>query len=307
MQKITSLLCLSLLLSPCFVKAQDHRTYEEVVKQGSNKKNRKPKNNQNQSIVISHNQNNEQIDQNSAIQRIQSLDISTPKTVEQINTIEDHSISTISIESSSPVEQKKRGFFGKIFNTTKSYRDLAVDWLTSNSIDKQWRDQAQNDIKWAMLEENSAVKKNRNGNEDFIKIHQDIEKKPSKRHEIILQMFEFLKKNEENVHYIDMFVRADSKGLPFDTAGLLEDTYKTLEAEKKYDLLLLALITSEIQDRVQAKQKTCNYIYNMTKDNKNVVGLESKDDYNDPSVVFKQSQQLMNIIKEKSSKTVDNK
>lgn len=338
MQK-TSLLCLSLLLNPCFVGAMEQKALgdkNELTKKDNfpklqkfNKKSSPTKNssqtNNNQIVLSNENEikenNNNHILSNSIDKGLENLifnsdDDSSSQLMkprknsnEKQNIIEfnnvqeqpivDNNNNFISIESSSPIEQQRRGFFGKLLNSTKSYRGLALEWLKSDSIDKQWRDQAQNDIKWAIIEENAAVKKNRNGNENFITIFQEVQKNPSSGHSRALQMLEYLKKNEDNTGHIDKFVHADGKGLPFDTAGLLEDTYKTLETEKKHDLFVLALVTQEVQRRVQEYQKTCNYIYNMTKDNKNVVGVNSTDDYNDASVLFTQSQQLMNVVKQK--------
>lgn len=196
-------------------------------------------------------------------------------------------------ESSSPVEQEKRGFFGKLWSMGKSYRDLSLYWLNQNEIPQKSREQAQNDIKWAITEENKTIKYNRNNNENFINNLKNCEKFTDFRHKLILTMLGYLKENEINTQFLDKFVHANEKGLPFDNSQILDDTYKILQSEDKHDFFALALMTLEVMNRVQERQKTRNHIYAQTKDNKKVVGHFSDKDYSNPQVVYDKTQHLM--------------
>jgi len=285
--KRTSLLCLSLLLCPFFAVGMDQKIFNDKNFPTLTPKKKIAKSNTTlyKDVV----ENNTNKIQENYEDDVKELDLQFA--LEQLDNkvkIEQNNI----IDSSSPIEQKKYSFTQKLINSSYTAREMALSWL-KDGIAREWRDQALHDFDWAIGQELKDVKKNRDGNEDFITLLEKFSKNSEKRHEHILVMLNYLKKNEDNMAYLDEFVQVDKKGLAFESSGLLADTYKTLETEKKHDLFVLGLIAQEIQKRVLDYQKTCNYIYNMTKDNKNVIGKESKDKYENPFVVFGQSQDLM--------------
>ena len=306
--KRTSLLCLSLLLCPFFAVAMDQKIFNDknFPKLNQKKKISSKSNTTLYKDVVENNTNKTVGMDQKDIDALDDLQFAIDELVERNIKAEQSNI----IDSSSPVEQKKYTLTQKIGLASWTARDLALSWL-EKGIPQEWRDQALHDFDWAIGQELKDVKKNRNGNEDFVAVLEAIEKTSTKRHDHILVMLNYLKKNEDNMVHLDKFVQVDQKGLAFGSSGLLGDTYKTLETEKKHDLFVLGLIAQEIQKRVLDYQRTCNYIYNMTKDNKDVIGKESKDKYENPFVVFGEAQDLMKElnkkIEEKQQKELEEK
>jgi hypothetical protein len=297
--KKKTLLSITLLLCPGLIFSMNPKSFPKV---NNSKKIRRSNN-----IPIQKQSNNTDSFSVLEEQKIEEINDSSQEVIiiDTVNEIvpndtriedNDQSVNNFLIESSSPVEQEKRGFFGKLWAAGKSYRDLSLYWLSQKEIPTKTREQAQNDVKWGITEENKAIKINRNNNEDFVTILKNCEKKSSHRHETILKMAAYLKKNEDHTQHLDKFVHADEKGLPFDNSQILEDTYKMLQSEDKHDLFMLGLITLEVMNRVGNRQNTRNHIYTQTKDNKKVVGHLSDKDYTNPQVVYQKTQLLMKEV-----------
>lgn len=299
--KKTTLLSITLLLCPGLIFSMNQND-KNFLKVGNQKKPGRSKNistpkqsdSTNSFCALKEQKLEDLNDSNSEVTIIDTVNTIVPNDTKIENN--DQLINNFLTESSSPVEQERRGFFGKLWSFNKSTRELSIYWLNQKEIPTKNREQAQNDVKWAITDENKAIKLNRNNNEDFVNILKNCEKNSAHQHEIILKMAGYLKKNEDHTQHLDKFVHADEKGLPFDNSQILEDTYKMLQSEDKHDLFMLGLITLEVMNRVENRQKTRNHIYAQTKDNKKIVGHFSDKDYTNPQVVYQKTQLLMKEV-----------
>lgn len=202
------------------------------------------------------------------------------------------------VHSMTPAIQKDYSLSQKFYNNTyHTPRSLALSWFKAE-VSPEWRNRFIRDVSKAITAENETIVSNRDENkgEEVVNLIGKLKNKKMVRHDLILKMLHYFKKSEDNVYHLERLIKTEEKGYALGSADCLKDTFKVLQGEKMRDLLLLAICTEEIQQRVQNYQKISNEIYNKTKDNKDVIGSLSTDDYGNPYTLFDQSQKLKGAI-----------